>query len=126
MQHSEFSYFMYKYRPYINDNDYQILYGMLLQCFVQYLIIIFYCFLYCDGDCNFVNILYGDRLKTAGDNVTAIYFVVRNLEYIQRHFLRIVQGFSKYSPTISTIYNLGLWTMTGYINEYRLIFMVDF
>ena len=48
---------------------------------------------------------------------------LNKIEYIQRHFSRITQGFSKYSPSLSCLANLGLWTMEGYIDKCRLLFL---
>lgn len=45
------------------------------------------------------------------------------LEYTQRHFSRIVQGLSKYSPSLSCTSNLGLWSVKGYIDKCRLLFL---
>lgn len=45
------------------------------------------------------------------------------LEYTQRHFSRIVQGLSKYSPSLSCTLNLGLWSEKGYIDKCRLLFI---
>lgn len=48
---------------------------------------------------------------------------IQKLEYIQKHFSRIVQGFSKFSPSLASISNLGLWTIQGYIDKCQLLFL---
>jgi hypothetical protein len=48
---------------------------------------------------------------------------MQQLEYLQRHFSRIIQGFSKFSPSLSSISNVGLWTIQGYIDKCRLLFL---
>lgn len=45
------------------------------------------------------------------------------LKYTQRHFSRIVQGLSKYSPSLYFTSNRGLWSVKGYIDKCRLLFL---
>lgn len=56
--------------------------------------------------CELLPTLYGKQLEL--------------IETTQRYFARRVQGFNKRSPSDSTISNLGLWSMNGFIDKCRL------
>lgn len=43
------------------------------------------------------------------------------LEYTQRYFSRLIQGFSS---SLLSISNFRLWTIQGYIDKYRLPFLI--
>lgn len=43
------------------------------------------------------------------------------LEQTQRYFARFVQGFDKRSPTDACISNIGLWSLTGLIDKFKLL-----
>ena len=45
------------------------------------------------------------------------------LENTQRYFARTVQGLDKRSPSESTVANIGLWSLIGYIDKCKLIFL---
>lgn len=47
---------------------------------------------------------------------------VENLEITQRYFARFILGFDKLSPRDSCISNIGLWTIEGLIDKYKLLF----
>ncbi len=45
------------------------------------------------------------------------------LENTQRHFARVIQGLDHKSSTDTTIANLGMWSLTGFIDKCRLLLL---